>query len=212
MDQLVINVLNGLSAGLLLFLLSSGLTLIFSMMGVLNFAHASFYMLGAYIAHTLAGIVGFWAALVAAPLLVGAMGAAAAGRVYMVAYSHSNMGGETGKLAAEFKSRYNEDWYVNGTYTTFSMLSTAMARAKSTDPVKVAAAMQGLKFKGFDGEVEMRKSDHQLQQGLYIAVWQKADAKFPYSVENTGYTFAPVKAYEPWVASTPTTCQMKAPT
>ena len=76
MDQLVINVLNGLSAGLLLFLLSSGLTLIFSMMGVLNFAHASFYMLGAYIAHTLAGIVGFWAALVAAPLLVGALGAA----------------------------------------------------------------------------------------------------------------------------------------
>ena len=76
MDQLVINVLNGLSAGLLLFLLSSGLTLIFSMMGVLNFAHASFYMLGAYIAHTLAGMVGFWAALVAAPLLVGAMGAA----------------------------------------------------------------------------------------------------------------------------------------
>ena len=141
-----------------------------------------------------------------------ALGAAAAGRVYMVAYSHSNMGGETGRLAAEFKSRYNEDWYVNGTYTTFSMLSTAMARAKSADPVKVAAAMQGLKFKGFDGEVEMRKSDHQLQQGLYIAVWQKADAKFPYSVVNTGYTFAPVKAYEPWVASTPTTCQMKAPT
>ena len=41
--------LNGLSYGLLLFMLSSGLTLIFSMMGVLNFAHASFYMLGAYV-------------------------------------------------------------------------------------------------------------------------------------------------------------------
>ncbi|MBS0594909.1 MAG: branched-chain amino acid ABC transporter permease [Rubrivivax sp.] len=75
MDQVVINLLNGLSSGLLLFMLSSGLTLIFSMMGVLNFAHASFYMLGAYFAYTLASIVGFWAALIAAPLLVGLAGA-----------------------------------------------------------------------------------------------------------------------------------------
>jgi branched-chain amino acid transport system permease protein len=76
LDQILINILNGISSGLLLFMLSSGLTLIFSMMGVLNFAHASFYMMGAYFAYTLAGIVGFWAALVAAPLLVGLAGAA----------------------------------------------------------------------------------------------------------------------------------------
>ena len=75
MDQFLINVLNGISAGLLLFMLSSGLTLIFSMMGVLNFAHASFYMLGAYFAYTLTGVLGFWAALVLAPLLVGLSGA-----------------------------------------------------------------------------------------------------------------------------------------
>jgi len=74
-DQVFINVLNGLSAGLLLFMLSSGLTLIFSMMGVLNFAHASFYMLGAYIAYTITRVVGFWPALFLAPLLVGALGA-----------------------------------------------------------------------------------------------------------------------------------------
>jgi branched-chain amino acid transport system permease protein len=75
-DQILINVLNGLSSGLLLFMLSSGLTLIFSMMGVLNFAHASFYMLGAYIAYSMAGLLGFWTALIAAPLLVGLVGAA----------------------------------------------------------------------------------------------------------------------------------------
>jgi len=74
-DQTVINVLNGLSSGLLLFMLSSGLTLIFSMMGVLNFAHASFYMIGAYVGFSLTGIVGFWPALVLAPLLVGLLGA-----------------------------------------------------------------------------------------------------------------------------------------
>ena len=75
MDQILINVLNGVSSGLLLFMLSSGLTLIFSMMGVLNFAHASFYMIGAYFAYTLTRLVGFWPALVIAPLLVGLLGA-----------------------------------------------------------------------------------------------------------------------------------------
>jgi len=74
-DQLLINVLNGVSSGLLLFMLSSGLTLIFSMMGVLNFAHASFYMLGAYFAYTTTQLVGYWPALFVAPLLVAVLGA-----------------------------------------------------------------------------------------------------------------------------------------
>jgi branched-chain amino acid transport system permease protein len=71
----VITLLNGLSYGLLLFMLSAGLTLIFSMMGVLNFAHASFYMLGAYFAYSISTAIGFWPALVVAPLIVGAIGA-----------------------------------------------------------------------------------------------------------------------------------------
>jgi len=70
-----ISMLNGLSYGLLLFMLSSGLTLIFSMMGVLNFAHASFYMLGAYIAYSIARFTGFWPGLVIAPVVVGVLGA-----------------------------------------------------------------------------------------------------------------------------------------
>ena len=76
MEFLVISLLNGLSLGLLLFMLSSGLTLIFSLMGVLNFAHASFYMLGAYLAHSVTLSLGFWPALLLAPLGVGLMGAA----------------------------------------------------------------------------------------------------------------------------------------
>lgn len=71
----IISVLNGLSYGLLLFMLSSGLTLIFGMMGVLNFAHASFYMLGAYFAYQISLAAGFWSGLVIAPLMVGAVGA-----------------------------------------------------------------------------------------------------------------------------------------
>ena len=75
MEFVAISLLNGLSYGLLLFMLSSGLTLIFSMMGVLNFAHASFYMLGAYLAYTVTAWLGFWPALVLAPLAVGVLGA-----------------------------------------------------------------------------------------------------------------------------------------
>lgn len=75
MEFTLITLLNGLSYGLLLFMLSSGLTLIFSMMGVLNFAHAGFYMLGAYFAYAISARLGFWPALFIAPLLVGVVGA-----------------------------------------------------------------------------------------------------------------------------------------
>ena len=68
--------LNGLAYGVLLFLLSVGLTLIFGMLDVVNLAHGSFYMLGAYAGLTLIGVTGsFWVALLLAPLLVGGIGA-----------------------------------------------------------------------------------------------------------------------------------------
>ena len=76
MEFFTISLLNGLSYGLLLFMLSSGLTLIFSMMGVLNFAHASLYMLGAYFAYTISDAIGYFPALLIAPILVGALGVA----------------------------------------------------------------------------------------------------------------------------------------
>ena len=140
-----------------------------------------------------------------------AMGAAAAGKVYMVGYSHLNAEGPIHKIVKDFKAKFNEDMYTASVYHGFAMLSEAMARAKSTDPVKVAAAMEGMKFNSFNGEVEMRKTDHQLQQGLFITRWEKAGGKYAIDSENTGYTFVPVKYFEPYVASTPTSCQMKRP-
>ena len=59
MEVFLVTLLNGLVYGMLLFMLASGLTLIFSMMGVLNFAHASAYMLGAYFAYTVSLYAGF---------------------------------------------------------------------------------------------------------------------------------------------------------
>ena len=74
-EVLVFATLNGLVTGLLLFMLASGLTVIFSMMGVLNFAHASFYMLGAYFAYSVSAYFGYWTGLIIAPLIVGVLGA-----------------------------------------------------------------------------------------------------------------------------------------
>jgi branched-chain amino acid transport system permease protein len=74
-EFVLISLLNGVAYGLLLFMLCSGLTLIFSMMGILNFAHASFYMFGAYFAYQISARFGFWPALFFAPVLVGVLGA-----------------------------------------------------------------------------------------------------------------------------------------
>jgi branched-chain amino acid transport system substrate-binding protein len=140
-----------------------------------------------------------------------ALGQNGAGKVYQVAYSHYNMGGQMDKWMNEFKAKVNDDFYTGSVLTIYGALGEAMAKAKSTDPVKVAVAMEGLKYKSFNGEVEMRKTDHQLQQPLFITVWQKADKKYPYSPENTGMTLAPVKEFPSYISSTPTSCQMKRP-
>lgn len=140
-----------------------------------------------------------------------ALGKAAEGRIYQVGYGHYNMGGVNAQLVGEFKKRFNDDFYSSATYSALVMLSNGMAQAKSTDPVKVAKVMEGMKFKSFNGEVEMRKTDHQLQQPLFIAQWAKVDAKNNYDVEGTGMTFVPVKSFDAYVSSTPTSCQMKRP-
>src|SRR5215467_8033212 len=76
MDFILVSLLNGISYGLLLFMVSAGLTLTFGMMGVLNFAHGSFYMLGAYLGYTFTRYSSFWIGLIAAPLLIACLGAA----------------------------------------------------------------------------------------------------------------------------------------
>lgn len=140
-----------------------------------------------------------------------ALAAGGDGEIYVIAYGHSNHTGELGALANAFKQKFNDDFYSYGIYNGVNLLSAAMAKTKSTDPVKVAAALEGLSVKSFAGEVQMRKTDHQLQQSMFVTKWQKVDKQNPYSVENTGYTFVSVKQMDPYVASTPTSCQMKRP-
>ena len=139
-----------------------------------------------------------------------ALAAGGDSEVYVVADGHANHPGELGQIGQEFLKKFNDDYYTYATYNGIQLLSAAMAKAKSTDPVKVAKAMEGLSIKSFAGEATMRASDHQLQQSMFITKWQKA-APGQYSVEKTGYTFVPIKQMDPYVSSTPTSCQMKRP-
>ena len=88
MELALVTLLNGLVYGMLLFMLASGLTLIFSLMGVLNFAHASIYMIGAYLAFQISQMVGFWPTLIVAPVLCGVIGAAI--EMYGLRKAHRN--------------------------------------------------------------------------------------------------------------------------
>ena len=141
-----------------------------------------------------------------------ALGKTGEGRVFQIGNGHARMGGEMDKWQDEYKAKLNDDFYTGQIINIYTTLSEAMAKSKSTDPVKVAAVLSGMKTKSvFNGEIEVRKTDHQLQQALFITVWGKVDKKYSYSMENTGMTMIPVKQYPNYISSTPTSCQMKRP-
>jgi len=142
-----------------------------------------------------------------------AMGGATAGMVKQVAYWIPNNETFSGKEIVEaFKKKYNDDFYVSDLYTVIQMVAKAAKDTNSTDPVKMAFAMEGMKVKAVNGDVEMRPVDHQLQQPLYISTWAKVDGKkVKYDQENTGYGWSMDQKVESYVATQPTSCQMKRP-
>jgi branched-chain amino acid transport system substrate-binding protein len=142
-----------------------------------------------------------------------AMGAAGEDRVRYVGYwNSSDPVPEGAKIVEDFKKKFNDDYYTMATYTSFKLLSEAMKKAKSTEPKAVAFALEGLKVQSLNGEVEMRASDHQLQQPVFISSWQKVDGKtVKYDQENTGYGWRTEAKIEAYVASQPTSCNMKRP-
>jgi branched-chain amino acid transport system permease protein len=97
MDQVtamyVAQAVHGLAYGMILFLIASGLTIIFGMMGVLNLAHASFFMLAAYVCYQILSITGsFWLALIVAPVVVGILGALVERYVLRNIHAHGHLG------------------------------------------------------------------------------------------------------------------------
>ncbi|MFT4099595.1 MAG: branched-chain amino acid ABC transporter substrate-binding protein [Burkholderiaceae bacterium] len=142
-----------------------------------------------------------------------AMGAAGADRVNIVANWQPNDPKMKGQDILEgFKTKYNEDFYTMQTFEGMALLADAIKRTGSIEPLKIAYAMEGAKVMAPNGEIEMRASDHQLQQPVVIATWKKVDGKtVKYDQENTGYGWATQAYLEPYVAAQPTSCQMKRP-
>lgn len=142
-----------------------------------------------------------------------AMGAAGADHVKQVGYWLPNNQTAIGNEVEDtFQKRFKDDYYSMSTYTIIAMLSKAIKEAKSTNPVKVAFAMEGMKVKSLNGEVQMRKSDHQLQQPLYVSTWVKTNGKdVKYDQEHTGYGWKQDQKFETFVATQPTSCEMKRP-
>ncbi|MBC3868640.1 branched-chain amino acid ABC transporter substrate-binding protein [Undibacterium oligocarboniphilum] len=142
-----------------------------------------------------------------------AMGAAGMDHVKYVGYWNVNNEAFTGKDIVEgFKAKYKDDYYSMATYSIITAMSQAVKKAQSTDPVKVAPVLEGATFKSLNGEVVMRKLDHQLQQPLYIATWVKVNGKdVKYDQENTGLGWKTNQKIDAFVASQPSSCQMKRP-
>ncbi len=143
-----------------------------------------------------------------------AMGAGGADRTKIIGNWLANSESPNGKAIVEgFKAKYNDDFYTSQAHSAIFMLAKAIKDSKSTDPVKVAFAMEGMKINGLSGEVTMQKTDHQLQQPLYIGTWTKTNGKdVKYDQENTGYGWRINQKIDAYLATQPTSCQMKRPT
>lgn len=142
-----------------------------------------------------------------------AMGAVGLDRVHYIAYWNLNNETYAGKdIIEQFRKKYNDDYYAMASYTIIAMLGKAFVASGSTDPLKVALALEGMKVKSLNGEVEMRKSDHQAQQPLYIGTWaRKNNTDVRFDQENTGYGWRTNQKIDAYVAAQPTSCQMKRP-
>ncbi|MDM0057208.1 branched-chain amino acid ABC transporter substrate-binding protein [Variovorax fucosicus] len=117
------------------------------------------------------------------------------------------------KIAMAYKKKSpDEDFIFASHWYTMNMLRAAMRKAKSTDPKTVAYALEGMKYESPVGEVEMRKTDHQMLAPIYLGVWaKKGSPGVKHDAENTGYGFRSEVVWDSYVSAQPTSCQMKRP-
>jgi branched-chain amino acid transport system substrate-binding protein len=115
------------------------------------------------------------------------------------------------KFANDYKAKFKGDFYYNTAKTELEMLAKAINEAKSTDPLKVARVLEGMKYQSDTGEVWMRADDHQIMQPIYIATFSKVGKGVKYDVENTGFGWKTDVRIEAKDTVMPTTCKMERP-
>ncbi len=141
------------------------------------------------------------------------MGSWGVGKVSVIwNWGHNAPTPELEKIYLDYKKASDEDFIFAAHYNTMHMLSAAMRAAQSIEPLKVAYALEGMKFKSPVGEVEMRKTDHQLLAPLFMGTWAKQGAKgVKYDAEKTGHGFRSEVVWDSYISAQPTSCQMKRP-
>jgi len=142
-----------------------------------------------------------------------AIGAGGVGKVRLVGEGAANP--PLTKAWADINNRYkaknpDEDWTQPRIANTLHMLAMAINKAKSTDPAKVAAALEGMTYTAYWGDVvTMRASDHQLQMPVRIFVHTNKDIEFDF--DKSGFGLLTESTVSAEKASTPTTCKMQRP-
>lgn len=127
-------------------------------------------------------------------------------------WGHNAPTPELEKIYLAYKKQSDEDFIFAAHYNSVHMLSAAMEKAQSTEPKAVAYALEGMKFKSPVGEVEMRKTDHQLLAPLFLGMWAKQGSKgVKYDAEKTGYGFRSEVVWDTYISAQPTSCQMTRP-
>ena len=133
------------------------------------------------------------------PMQMGPWGADKVGVIWN--WGHNAPTPELEKIYVDFKKKTGEDFIFVAHWNSMHMLQAAMREAKSTDAKKVAFALEGMKYKSPVGEIEMRKTDHQLQAPLYLGIWAKQGSKgVKFDAENTGYGFRSEVVWDAYVA------------
>ncbi len=127
-------------------------------------------------------------------------------------WGHNAPTPELDKIYVAYKQKTGEDFIFAAHWNSMQMLRAAMRQAQSTDPKKVAFALEGMKYKSPVGDVEMRKTDHQLLSPLFMGLWAKQGSKgVKHDAEGTGYGFRSEQVWDSYISAQPTSCQMKRP-
>ena len=143
-----------------------------------------------------------------------AMGANAAGRVFQVAVMPTEPARRCPQADGRVQGQVQRRLLHRADLPRLRCCSAARwPRPRAPQPIKVAAALEGLKVKGLNGDVaDAQDRPPAAADAVHRRPGRRpASRRYDYSVENTGYTFAPLKTFEPYVSSTPTSCQMKRP-
>jgi branched-chain amino acid transport system substrate-binding protein len=145
-----------------------------------------------------------------------AIGEAGDGRVKVVSHWHQNVGdSKSDAIVQQYRKRFpdaKDDFVWLAQRNAIDMLVKAMNETRSTDPLKVARALEGMKWPSFTGEVSIRADNHQLLQPMYVATFTKAGgAGVKYDVERTGLGFRSDGRIEAAKTAMPTTCKMQRP-